>query len=76
MRKSCDDCPKFITLVSGWKCCMGSSCEMDVRADERQKCEEEFKQALKRYWLKGTVAYRVIDDVLAEYEMQLKGDQT
>lgn len=41
-----------------------------IRADERRKCEEEFKQALKRYCINGTVAYRVIDDVLTEYEKE------
>lgn len=27
----CNDCPKFKTLASGWGCCMGNHCEIDVR---------------------------------------------
>lgn len=27
----CEGCPKNKTLVSGWCCCMGNHCEIDVR---------------------------------------------
>lgn len=44
--------------------------ENSIRAEERRKCEEEFKSVLKRHWLNGTVAHRIIDEILAEYEKE------
>lgn len=40
----CKDCPKSKTLVSGWICCGGNSCEMDVR----NKTIKEFVKRIER----------------------------
>lgn len=46
--EKCKECKYTRKSLTGWTYCGGSQCEMDVRADERTKAEQDFQNS--DYW--------------------------
>lgn len=64
----CNDCPQNKTLVSGWRCCMGNSCEVDVRNKTIDEFVNHLKQSLiytsdENGWEGYTVEEKEIDEI-------------